>query len=87
VNSGIGDGDGLLEPGAAMERLAAWKGRIDQLAADTKAMSDRLAMLRVTAEDDTRMVKVTLDSQGALLDIRSAGGSSRSSRRRSAGRS
>lgn len=70
MTSGIGDGDGLLEPGAAMERLAAWKGRIDQLAADTKAMSDRLAILRVTAEDDTRMVKVTLDSQGALVDIR-----------------
>lgn len=69
---GIGDGDQLLEPGQALDRLAAWKGRIDQLAVDTKAMSDRLGDLRVTATDDTRMVEVTVDSQGALLDIRLA---------------
>lgn len=27
---------GILDPDGAMERLAAWKGGIDRLAADTK---------------------------------------------------
>ncbi|MEV4642157.1 YbaB/EbfC family nucleoid-associated protein [Actinoplanes sp. NPDC049548] len=59
----------LLEPGEAVERMAAWKDRIDRLATDTKAMSDRLGELRVTAADDNRMVEVTVDAQGALVDI------------------
>ncbi|WP_344572666.1 YbaB/EbfC family nucleoid-associated protein [Winogradskya humida] len=70
MRGAIAGGDPLLEPGQALDRLAAWKGRIDQLAADTKTMSDRLGDLRVTASDEHRMVEVTLDSQGALLDIR-----------------
>jgi hypothetical protein len=49
--SGPGGG-GLLDPDGAMEWLSAWKGRIDELAADTKVMSDRLQELRVTAADD-----------------------------------
>ncbi len=53
-----------------MERLSAWKGRIDQLAADTKTMSDRLQDLRVTAADDHGMVEVTVDASGALVDLR-----------------
>jgi DNA-binding protein YbaB len=53
-----------------MERLTAWKGRIDRLAADTKAMSDRLQGLRVTAADDNRLVEVTIDAGGALVDLR-----------------
>jgi DNA-binding protein YbaB len=67
--TGIGDGDPLLEPGEALDRLAAWKGRIDQLAVDTKAMSDRLRELRVTSTDDNRMVEVTVDAQGVLVDL------------------
>ncbi|MFI7599944.1 YbaB/EbfC family nucleoid-associated protein [Actinoplanes sp. NPDC049681] len=65
-----GDPDPLLQPGEALDRLAAWKGRIDRLAADTKAMSDRLGELRTTAADDNRMVEVTVDAQGALVDLR-----------------
>lgn len=68
--TGGGDDDPILEPGAAMERLAAWKGRIDQLAADTKAMSDHLGELQVTAADQDRMVEVTVDAQGALVGLR-----------------
>ncbi|BCJ48667.1 hypothetical protein Asp14428_01420 [Actinoplanes sp. NBRC 14428] len=67
---GAGATEPLLEPGQALDRLAAWKGRIDQLAADTRAMSERLGELRVTAADDNRMVEVTVDAQGALVDIR-----------------
>jgi DNA-binding protein YbaB len=63
------DEDPILEPGAALDRLAAWKGRIDQLATDTATMSDRLAGLRVTVADETRMVEVTVDAQGALVDV------------------
>jgi DNA-binding protein YbaB len=70
MTAGLGDGAPLLEPGAALDRLAAWKGHIDQLAADTKTMSDRLAALRVTATDDSGMVEVTVDAQGALIDLR-----------------
>lgn len=70
IPGGTGDPGPLLEPGEALDRLAAWKGRIDRLAADTKAMSDRLGDLRITAADDTRMVEVTIDAQGALVDIR-----------------
>jgi DNA-binding protein YbaB len=63
------DGGGLLEPGGAMERLAAWKGRIDRLAADTKSMSDRLQELRSTASDDNGLVVVTVDSTGVLVGL------------------
>ena len=65
-----GVGDPLLEPGAALDRLAAWKGHIDQLAADTKAMNDRLSELRVTATDPNGTVEVSVDARGALLDLR-----------------
>jgi DNA-binding protein YbaB len=64
------DDDPILEPGAALDRLAAWKGRIDRLAADTRTMSDQLAELRVTVADETRTVEVTVDAQGALADVR-----------------
>lgn len=60
----------ILDPDSALEELAAWKGRIDRLAADTRAMSDRLDELRVTAEDDDRMVEVTVDAGGALVALR-----------------
>lgn len=62
--------DGLLDPDGAMDRLAAWKGRIDQLAADTRTMSDRLRELRVTMADGNGLVEVTVDSAGALVDLR-----------------
>ncbi|MEH1163789.1 YbaB/EbfC family nucleoid-associated protein [Micromonospora sp. CPCC 205539] len=65
-----GDGGGLLDPDSARERLSAWQGRIGKLAADTKAMSDRLEHLRVTASDGNRLVEVTIDSAGALVDLR-----------------
>ncbi|MEH0828360.1 MULTISPECIES: YbaB/EbfC family nucleoid-associated protein [unclassified Micromonospora] len=60
----------MLDPDGAVERLAEWKGRIDQLAADTRAMSERLQELRVTAADDNRLVEVTVDAAGRLFDLR-----------------
>ncbi|MGQ5264695.1 YbaB/EbfC family nucleoid-associated protein [Micromonospora sp. ZYX-F-536] len=70
MNGGVPDGGGVLDPDGAMERLAAWKGRIGKLAADTKAMSERYQQLRVTAADGNRLVEVTIDSVGALVDLR-----------------
>ncbi|ONI81462.1 hypothetical protein ALI144C_19205 [Actinosynnema sp. ALI-1.44] len=61
---------GILDPDAARERVAAWKGRIDKLAADTQAMSDRLQQVRVTASDPGGLAEVTVDSTGALVDLR-----------------
>jgi DNA-binding protein YbaB len=69
MRTSIGDDGPLLEPGEALDRLAAWKGRIDQLALDTRVMSERLQQLRVSAASDDRMVEVTVDAQGALMDI------------------
>ncbi|MFI5890789.1 YbaB/EbfC family nucleoid-associated protein [Actinoplanes sp. NPDC051513] len=60
----------FLDPDAADTYLQGWKARIDRMAADTKAMSDRLADLRVTASDDDGLVEVTIDSTGVLLDVR-----------------
>lgn len=70
MGAGVPSAGGLLDPDGAMDRLAAWKGRIDQLAADTKAMSDRLSELRVTVADGNGLAEVTVDSSGALLDLR-----------------
>ncbi|MFI6261378.1 YbaB/EbfC family nucleoid-associated protein [Micromonospora sp. NPDC051006] len=67
--AGVPGTGGLLDPDGAMERLAEWKGRINQLAADTKAMSDQLQELRVTAADDNGLVEVTVDSSGQLVDL------------------
>ncbi|MET8911545.1 YbaB/EbfC family nucleoid-associated protein [Micromonospora sp. NPDC004551] len=63
-------GGGVLDPDGAMDQMRGWKGRIDKLAADTKVMSDRLQELRVTAEDDNGLAEVTVDSAGALRDLR-----------------
>lgn len=61
---------GFLDPDASMAYLRDWKGRVDKMAADTQAMSNRLGDLRVTAEDDNGLAKVTIDSTGVLLDVR-----------------
>lgn len=61
--------DRILDPDEAKERLAAWKGRVDRLAADTKAMSEQMRQLRLTVADPNHMVELTVDSSGALLGI------------------
>jgi DNA-binding protein YbaB len=60
----------ILDPDGARARLDAWKGRIDKLAADTKAMSDQLQDVQVTAADPNGLAQVTVDSTGSLLDLR-----------------
>jgi DNA-binding protein YbaB len=59
----------ILDPGGAKERMQAWKGKIDQLAADTKAMSDRFQALETTARDRDGMVIVTVDSSGSVVNL------------------
>jgi hypothetical protein len=61
---------GILDPDGARERLLAWQGRIEKLAADTRTMSDRLQDVRVSASDPTGLTEVTVDSTGALVDLR-----------------
>src|SRR4051794_33797374 len=61
--------DRVLSPEDARERLAAWKGRIDRLATDTKAMSDRFQRLQVTRKDANGMTEVTVDSSGSLVAL------------------
>ena len=70
MSSGSREDDLLREPGAALDRLAAWQDRVEQVAADTRAMSEQLGQLRVTAADEHRMVEVTIDAQGALTDLK-----------------
>jgi DNA-binding protein YbaB len=62
--------DRVLNPDDARERLDAWKGRIDKLAADTLAMSDRFQQLQVTRKDRDGMTEVTVDSSGSLVGLR-----------------
>lgn len=59
-----------LNPDEARERVAAWRGRVERLAADTKAMSDRFQELEVTSTDPRGMAEVTVDSTGALVGLR-----------------
>jgi hypothetical protein len=59
-----------LNPDEARERVAAWRGRVEKLAADTKAMSDRFQQLEVTSTDPRGMAEVTVDSTGALVGLR-----------------
>ncbi len=61
--------DRVLTPDDARERLDAWKGRIDKLAEDTKAMSDQFQALQVTKKDLDNMVEVTVDSSGSLVGL------------------
>ncbi|MEU5852388.1 YbaB/EbfC family nucleoid-associated protein [Saccharopolyspora shandongensis] len=60
----------ILDPDGARERLAAWKDRIEKLAADTQTMSDRLQEVRVTTTDPKGLVELTIDSTGALVDLK-----------------
>lgn len=59
----------ILDPDGAREKLAAWKGRIEELAANTQTMSARLQEVRVTASDPSGLVELTIDSTGALVDL------------------
>jgi DNA-binding protein YbaB len=62
--------DRTLDPDDAHERLAAWKGRIDKLATDTRAMSERFEQLQVTARDPGGLAQVTVDNTGGLVALR-----------------
>jgi DNA-binding protein YbaB len=62
--------DRVLNPDDALQRLEAWKGRIDKLAEDTKAMSDRFQQLQVTKKDRDGLTEVTVDSTGSLVGLK-----------------
>ncbi|GID95939.1 YbaB/EbfC family nucleoid-associated protein [Amorphoplanes digitatis] len=64
------DEGGILGPDGARDYLRGWQGRVDRMAVDARAVSERLGNLRVTAEDANGIAEVTIDSTGALVDIR-----------------
>jgi hypothetical protein len=63
------EGGELLDPDGAIEYLRQWKDRIDQTAARTRAMADRLDQLRASATDTDGLAEVTVDSTGVLVDL------------------
>lgn len=69
VADGASGTGGLLDPDGAKEWLSAWKGRIDEMAANARAISDRMQALRVTAADPNGLAEVTVDSSGALVEL------------------
>jgi DNA-binding protein YbaB len=60
----------ILDPDAAGAYLEDWQRRAQRKAAETQAMSDRLSALRVTTKDDNGLTEVTIDANGALVDVR-----------------
>ncbi|GLZ02083.1 YbaB/EbfC family nucleoid-associated protein [Actinoplanes sp. NBRC 103695] len=66
----MSDGDAFLDPDASREYLRSWKDRVDQQAANTQAMSDRIGQLRVSAEDGNRLAEVTIDASGLLVELK-----------------
>jgi DNA-binding protein YbaB len=60
----------ILDPDAAGAYLEDWQRRVERKAAETQAMNDRLSALRVTTKDDNGLTEVTIDANGALVDVR-----------------
>lgn len=63
-------GNPLLDAEDARERLEAWKANASRRAAETQAAGEGLRALRVAATDDYETVEVTVDSSGAMADVR-----------------
>jgi DNA-binding protein YbaB len=62
-------GGGLLDPDGAHAQIAQWREDVERMAGNTQAMADRLREARVTATDANRLVEVTVDSTGRLVDL------------------
>jgi DNA-binding protein YbaB len=60
----------ILDPDTAGAYLEDWQRRVERKAAETQAMSNRLSALRVTTKDDNGLTEVTIDANGALVDVR-----------------
>lgn len=64
--------DGLITISGALGRATARspRGRVERMSVDTRAMSDRLRHVRITAADGNQLVEVTIDATGRLVDLR-----------------
>ncbi|GIE77895.1 hypothetical protein Aph02nite_38450 [Actinoplanes philippinensis] len=62
--------DELLDPDASLTYLRGWQDRVERNAATARDTADRIAAVRGTARDGNDLTEVTVDSTGALLDIR-----------------
>jgi DNA-binding protein YbaB len=58
-----------IDPESARARLAQWKERTDQMAADTQALAAQVQVLRVTATDPNELAEVTVDHTGSPVDL------------------
>ena len=63
-------GNPLLDAEDARERLEAWRADASRRAAETQAAGAGLRALRATATDAHGAVEVTVDSTGAMADVR-----------------
>lgn len=61
--------DRVFDPEELRERALGWQRRVEELAADTRRLNERLGDLRLTVSDPNRMVEITIDSSGSLLDL------------------
>jgi DNA-binding protein YbaB len=55
---------------AARARLAELQGRLQQSTSATKDMAEQLSALRATARDENEVAEATVNSSGALIDLR-----------------
>lgn len=69
VSNPVAGGE-LLDPDQAAEYVRQWKNRIDQMAARTRAVADRLNQVKATARDANDLAEVTVDSTGVLIDLK-----------------
>src|SRR4051812_3636590 len=63
------DADRFLDPDGARDYLRSWKDRVDQAAAKTQTLTERLGALRTSAKDDNGIAEVTIDSAGVLTKL------------------
>ncbi|GIG66960.1 YbaB/EbfC family nucleoid-associated protein [Phytomonospora endophytica] len=62
----------LMDVEGARERLEAWKADAERRAAATQAAGEGLQALRIKGSDDYRIVEITIDSSGSLVDVQLA---------------
>jgi DNA-binding protein YbaB len=66
----VSDAAEFLDPDASRAYLRSWKEDVEATAARAQAMAEQLQRLRATATDDNGLAEVTIDSSGALLNLK-----------------
>lgn len=66
----IPDGEAFLDPDSARDYLRSWHQRVETMAANTQAMSDRIEQLRASGTDGNGLAEATVDANGVLVDLK-----------------